>query len=465
MKSNSSRPPSPPGPRNLTNLDDINLATHGVCAFRNGWIRPAPVRLPCNNSFQQFGVPKPPQTLGDVQGLGLSDKSFTLSAWMWRDNRFTGEDDDIFGTDGRVDIIPAEKPFRCHINGERLFMTINGVRCGGDNIVPFYRWFHATFVYSREGGVMKIFLNGKREAMCAVPEAYKGSAGMPLKLGASAGYLRPAGLIAYATGYRCALSRQQIQMVAGNQPREPRTSMVPEVGGECMTASFAETFQAYPRQMGLAGKLGLASSYTFTAWLWFNCSHQLHKIFHGGPVSMYIGGRTARHINVLKFRNSNADCMGETEIPMNEWFHAAFVYDLKSLTMEVYLNSAQDAFCTDKQPFMGGKASEMMLGHRRATSRRRPGFIAEAKFFGCALTPAQIALVAGSRPMHPDHPTFPRTYGAGRDFKNRYYTGNKTANFSQKLHRDGHTVSNTPEVAVLSEKTDLLGVATEFEFD
>ena len=51
------------------------------------------------------------------------------------------------------------------------------------------------------------------------------------------------------------------------------------------------------------------------------------------------------------------DCQGNTSLTANQWIHAAFVFDLSTLTQSIYLNGLLDNKCIASAPFMASTGS------------------------------------------------------------------------------------------------------------
>ncbi|CAF1373515.1 unnamed protein product [Adineta steineri] len=56
------------------------------------------------------------------------------------------------------------------------------------------------------------------------------------------------------------------------------------------------------------------------------------------------------------------DCAGNTSLTVNTWIHAAFVFDLTTLTQKVYLNGVLDSTCNVSSAYTGG-TSNTTIGH------------------------------------------------------------------------------------------------------
>lgn len=51
------------------------------------------------------------------------------------------------------------------------------------------------------------------------------------------------------------------------------------------------------------------------------------------------------------------DCHGNTSLTLNQWIHAAFVFDITTLTQSIYLNGILDNSCTASSPIMASTGS------------------------------------------------------------------------------------------------------------
>jgi hypothetical protein len=55
----------------------------------------------------------------------------------------------------------------------------------------------------------------------------------------------------------------------------------------------------------------------------------------------------------LYFGHFSDDCQGSTSVSINQWIHAAFVFDLVTMRQSIYLNGRLDGSRTASAPFMG----------------------------------------------------------------------------------------------------------------
>jgi hypothetical protein len=62
--------------------------------------------------------------------------------------------------------------------------------------------------------------------------------------------------------------------------------------------------------------------------------------------------RTISSNHYLYFGFFADDCQGNTPLSLNQWIHAAFVFDLTTLTQSIYLNGILDNSCMVSAPFM-----------------------------------------------------------------------------------------------------------------
>jgi hypothetical protein len=56
--------------------------------------------------------------------------------------------------------------------------------------------------------------------------------------------------------------------------------------------------------------------------------------------------------NYLYFGFFGDDCQGNTALSLNVWIHAAFVFDITTLTQSIYLNGILDNSCVASAPIM-----------------------------------------------------------------------------------------------------------------
>jgi hypothetical protein len=107
-----------------------------------------------------------------------------------------------------------------------------------------------------------------------------------------------------------------------------------------------------------------STSFTIEVWLKPTIFPNLvdHSIFGLCPSAtsyqcLYVVIRTISANQYLYFGFYNADCLGNTTLTLNQWIHAAFVFDMASLTQSIYLNGILDNSCTVSSPIMAATGS------------------------------------------------------------------------------------------------------------
>jgi hypothetical protein len=106
------------------------------------------------------------------------------------------------------------------------------------------------------------------------------------------------------------------------------------------------------------------TSFTIEAWLKPTSFPNLvdHSILGLCPspsahLCLYLVIRTIASNHYLYFGFFGDDCQGNTSLTANQWIHAAFVFDLSTLTQSIYLNGLLDNKCIASAPFMASTGS------------------------------------------------------------------------------------------------------------
>ena len=119
-------------------------------------------------------VGKYPLVVGRAKQLGLTDRSFTVMAWVLHNHKDVQKhaqtDHAIFGTDETS----RGKGLHLIVRGKKYYMGFYGNDCRSPDENERGIWEHVVFMYDKPKKTQMIFVNGVRVAACPGHASFKG---------------------------------------------------------------------------------------------------------------------------------------------------------------------------------------------------------------------------------------------------------------------------------------------------
>ena len=319
-------------------------------------------------------VNKFPVNIKGAKSLGMTDRSFSASAWVFRAKSAGSGDHTVFGTDETS----GGKGLHLIVRGNKYYIGFYGNDCGSRAVSNKDKWEHVVYVYDKPSKTQRIYANGVEAGKCTNKASFKGT-GM-VRIGQWAKGRKWVGSIKDARIFNRALSAAEVRGAYG----------APSVTG--LTYSRNEATTKFPTNIMNADKLGIYDA-SFTGMAYVNRAKNAgsgdHSVFGTDQTS---GGKGLHLIvrgNRYYIGFYGNDCGSSGTSNKGVWEHIAFVYHKPSKSQIMYLNGKQVGKCGGKASFKG---KGMVNIGQWAGGRKWVGKIQDVKFYNRALNSREIAM-------------------------------------------------------------------------
>lgn len=159
-----------------------------------------------------------------------------------------------------------------------------------------------------------------------------------------------------------------------------------------LTMSFPTAFSTFSQS------LASSHSFTFHAWVKWNGGNGDSAIF-GAAANMHFNIRGG----ALYLGFWGNDCAGQTQVPVNQWVHAAFSYSVERKEQTIFFNGRLDSRCTNKSPLTNDGSTQIWLGGFGGDGKTWTfaGYIAKATSLDCSIYESTVPVLMGQAPSDP----------------------------------------------------------------